>query len=69
MVESGGLENRCARKGTVGSNPTSSASYTNSHPRGACRIPEGSNSLASASFSAKEKLADTKASVILRQAK
>ena len=25
MVESGGLENRCTRKGTVGSNPTLSA--------------------------------------------
>ncbi len=25
MVEGGGLENRCTRKGTVGSNPTSSA--------------------------------------------
>ena len=26
MAESGGLENRCTRKGTVGSNPTLSAS-------------------------------------------
>ena len=25
MVDRGGLENRCARKGTVGSNPTLSA--------------------------------------------
>ncbi len=25
MAESGGLENRCVRKGTVGSNPTPSA--------------------------------------------
>ena len=25
MVEGGGLENRCTREGTVGSNPTSSA--------------------------------------------
>ena len=25
VVESGGLENRCTRKGTVGSNPTLSA--------------------------------------------
>ena len=28
MVERAGLENRCARKGTVGSNPTSSAEVT-----------------------------------------
>ncbi len=27
MVESGGLENRCTLTGTVGSNPTLSASY------------------------------------------
>ena len=27
MVECGGLENRCARKGTVGSNPILSAMY------------------------------------------
>ena len=29
MVEGGGLENRCTRKGTVGSNPTSSANEIN----------------------------------------
>ncbi len=29
MVEGGGLENRCTRKGTVGSNPTSSANSIN----------------------------------------
>jgi hypothetical protein len=28
VVESGGLENRCSRKGTVGSNPTLSATKT-----------------------------------------
>jgi hypothetical protein len=27
VVESGGLENRCTRKGTVGSNPTLSVNY------------------------------------------
>jgi hypothetical protein len=29
VVESGGLENRCTRKGTVGSNPTLSARDSN----------------------------------------
>ena len=29
VVEGGGLENRCTRKGTVGSNPTSSAKSYN----------------------------------------
>jgi hypothetical protein len=34
--ESDGLENRCGRKATVGSNPTSSASQTTSFAGGAC---------------------------------
>src|SRR5437870_11515320 len=33
-VESGGLENRCTRKGTVGSNPTLSARERRSEIRG-----------------------------------
>ena len=35
VVDWGGLENRCARKGTVGSNPTLSAS----HPPKFCSVP------------------------------
>ncbi len=32
MADGGGLENRCSRKGTVGSNPTPSANNIFSHP-------------------------------------
>ena len=32
MAESGGLENRCVREGTVGSNPTPSANRSVSNP-------------------------------------
>ena len=39
MVESGGLENRCAREGTGGSNPSPSAKYTNS--KKICYIYQG----------------------------
>ncbi len=43
MVESGGLENRCGRKPTVGSNPTSSAmNHSRLHICGSCPIPERS---------------------------
>ena len=34
MAEGGGLENRCTREGTVGSNPTSSANL-----RAFCSVP------------------------------
>jgi hypothetical protein len=34
VVESGGLENRCTRKGTVGSNPTLSVNYEVSSSQG-----------------------------------
>ena len=51
MVESAGLENQCACKGTGGSNPSPSASYNESTrdeysvPASAMQFPEGEKAL------------------------
>ena len=45
MVEGGGLENRCTRKGTVGSNPTSSARSLYTEVL-SCPIPQSSQGAA-----------------------